>query len=355
MSDVNEQRRTLFFDPQQGWSKEETADARLKISSLWRTPEARTIVENQLYTRFDRGGWQDLGPSDEVQLSGRERGFDFECRPRNSDQGSFVEVHSTRFVDQSMKPLLEGIPLLDLELRPIKPPMAVSAFCIPASHLPDFQHRVTEQGGRIQEGQAELGVMHSRLGRLSVISSELEVLCTESRAVIEQVAEGMSTEVPSISERCTRANSLYAEAGRLARDLHDDNLVAQSEQTSLEDRARSEAYTDNSVQWMAHIERLHREHVSYETQARLRTKQSISQTLPGADFPASTARSMMVEVAEFYTEQGYDARLTNNGMVLVVGDTIIELGEKPSVRKVGSEASAEEILGQGGERGQREL
>lgn len=355
MAEVNEERRTLFFDPQLGWTEHETPDARLKISSLWRTPEVRTIVENQLYTRFDRGGWQDIGPNDEVQLPGRERGFEFECKPRMGEAGSFVEIHSVRFVDQGMKPLLEGIPLFDLNLKPIKPPMAVGAFCIPASHMPAFQQRVAEQGGRIQEGQAELQAMHAKLGRMSAISSELEVLCAESRAVIDQVAGGMATEVPSISERCTRANSLYGEAGRLNREIQEENMAAQQTQAALEAKAHAEAYADNSTQWMGRIERLHREHVSYETQAKLRTKQSISQSLPGVEFPASTARSMMVDVAEFYTEQGYDARLTNSGMVITLGDTIIELGEKPSVRQAGAEISADQILGQGGERTQREL
>ena len=64
----------------------------------------------------------------------------------------------------------------------------------------------------------------------------------------------------------------------------------------------------------------------------------------------------MMDVVEFYTQQGYDCRLTRDGMILVLGDTIVELGEKPSVRNASGETSAEQILGRASaERTQREL
>ena len=356
MSEVNEQRRTLYLDPKMGWTEIETADSRLKISSLWRTPEVRTIVENTIYRRHERGGWNDMNPSDRVQLTGRELGFEFEAKPRVSEGGSFIEISSARYVDQDMKPLLEGIPLFDLELRPIKPPQAAGHFCIPASSMPDFAQRVVQMSGTLSESQADLQVMHAKLQRMGAISAELEMLCSESRAVIDQVAGGMATEVPSISERCGRAHALYGEAGRLLRGIHEEKLSADKTSGQVEAQAHAEAYAENAEQWMEHIERLHREHVSYEAQAKLRTKQSISQVLPGVESAAASARYLMMDVVEFYTQQGYDCRLTRDGMILVLGETIVELGEKPSVRNASGETSAEQILGRASaERTQREL
>lgn len=356
MADVNEQRRTLYLDPRLGWTETETPEAKLKLSSLWRTPEVRTIVENQLYARFDRGGWQDLNPSDLTRLNGHEQGFQFECKPRMGEQGNFYEISSIRYVDQEMKPVLEGIPLFDLDLKPIKPPQAAGGFCIPASEMPLFTQRVKELGGKLSQAQADVQIMHAKLQRLSGIASELETLCAESRAVIDQVAGGVATEVPSISERCTRAHALYQEAGRLHRQIQEEEMATDSPGTPIELRAHAEAYAENADQWMAHIERLHREHVSYEAQAKLRTKQSISSNLPGVESPASTARYLLMDVVEFYTEQGYDCRLTRDGMRLTLGDTVVELGEKPVVRKAGAETSADQLLGKTtAERTQREL
>jgi hypothetical protein len=358
-SDVNERRSTLFLDPVSGrWVETENENSRFKLSSLWRMPKPRGIVENQIYERFDRGGWQEMNPSSESQLSGAEQGYAFQSKPRVGDDGHYFEITSVRYVDQNMKPLLEGIPILDTDLKPLAggPMMAVNVFCIPGSQMPTFVQRVQERGGVINESQADLHVMYAKLQRLSDIATELESLCTQSRSVIDQVAEGVTTEVPSITERCKRAHSLREEASRINRSILEEGAAVNKHVGQVEAQAQAEAYSEHAARFLEHIEKLHREHTSYEAQAKLRTKQSISQTLPGVDSPASTTRYLLMDVVEFYTELGYDCRLTADGMVLRLGDTIVELADKPSVRSASGETSADQILGRTtAERTQREL
>lgn len=355
----DETRRVLYLDPRLGWTETETPDARMKMASLRRV-QTTGIVENTIMRKVERGGWQELNPSDIAQLSGAEQGYQFELRPRQGKEGQFVEVTCARFVDPEMaKELLQGIPLYDLELNQKKSPtFAINQFCIPFTHSHTLTQRIQAKGGIITEGQADLQVMYGQLERIGQIVKDMEVLCSQSRAVIDRIVnQGVGTDAPEIDARCDQASLLREEAAKLLALMEDAKLSVAKNVGKTEAEAHANAYVEHAQQNMQIIEQLHRENMSYKVQARMRVEKSLSQSLPGFTEGATVARRyLLMPVVEYYTDLGFDCRMIENGMILRIGDTVVELSDKPSIRGVGGESTAEQVLGrQTAERTQREL
>jgi hypothetical protein len=356
---IDEKRRTLFLDPRLGWTEQETPDARLRLQSLWRS-QSSVYVENKLQALYDRGGWNDVGPSQLPTLGGQEQGLVFTTKPRQGDTQAFVEVTCVRFVDEHMQEmLLDGLTLYDTDLRPLSAAkMAADRFCLPSTQIETFTARVRARNGQLSEGTADLQAMyHKAAVRMPQIVQELERLCEMSRAVIDQVAEGrVQTEVPSISERCRSTHQLREQAAAIVTELRDEHMTLERNVGQVEFQGHAAAYVAHAEEWMQRVEQLHREHTSYEVQARMRIQESLSQTLQGAESPATTRRYLLMPVVEYYTEMGYDCRLTNDGMKIVIGETTVELSERPTVRSPDQQSAAEQMTGrQTAERGQRQL
>jgi hypothetical protein len=360
-----EQRKTLFLDPHLGWTENETPQAEYKLDCLRRVTISG-IVENTLMRKQTREtgqfvGWQPLNPSDLVELSGDKQGYQFQVKPRQGKQGQFLEVHSARFVDPDMwKEILQGIPLYDLDLKEVPNVSAIiNSFCIPVTHVAEFQQRVAAKRGVILEGQADLQIMYSQMERVTQIAKDMESLCSQSRAIVENIANtGVQTAATEIDARNNQASMLREEAARLVGELEDGRLAVEQGMGRTEAEAHAEAYVDHAKAQLDIVEQLHREHTSYKIQAKLLTKNTISQSLPGFAEGATVARRyLLMPVVEYYTELGFDFRMIENGMIIKIGDTIVELSDKPIIRKAGGEAgSADQMLGkQSGERTQREL
>jgi len=356
---LNEKRRVMFLDPRVGWTEQETADARLKLESVW-TEQPALVSENRLQLRFDRGGWNDAGSEQLARLGGTEQGLVFTVKPRQGETQAFIEVTSVRFVDdQVAAQLLEGMQLFSSDLRPLSSPLqAADRFCLPASQADVFYQRVRAHNGQITEGTADLHDMrHKATVRIPQIVQELENLCDMSRQVIDRIAEqGVQTDAPSVGERAAVIRQLRTQATGLLSELHEEQTALEAAGNQIEAQGRAAAYVEHAERWMSRIEQLNREHTSYEAQLQMRIQESLSSSLPGAQAPTSTRRRLLEPVVEHYTQAGYDARLTKDGMAIMIGDKVMVLAEKPAALTPEQQQAAEEIPGRmTATRGQRTL
>ena len=188
------------------------------------------------------------------------------------------------------------------------------------------------------------------------IAQELEVLCAQSREVIAQIAQGVQTEAPSVGERCQSAHRLREQAASIISELKDEQMAADRNPGQVEYQGHAAAYVQHAEAWMKTIEKLHKEHMSYEAQQKMRIQESLSKSLPGAESPATTRRYLLSPVVEYYTEMGYDCQLTEEGMKIVVGDMTVELSDRPVVRTHDQQTAADRMTGRRtAERGHRTL
>lgn len=357
---LQKHHRVLYFNPRSGsWSEQEVPDAKYRLSCS-AAVEHYKVVENRLAIRNPRGGFDDLNPSEIERLPGDEQGFVFTVRPRQGKDRSFIEVRSARFIDDEFaENMLDGLSLHDLDLKPVADHRAiVDAFCLPAEEREVLYKRIQARGGQVEEAQADLNNMYESLKRLKEHRGELERMCAISRQVIDQMAEGIGTEAPSISKRCVAARLIREQANKLVQQIQDEQLALEKEAGMVQQKAWARACLKRAQEFSVEIEKLYKEHRSYETQAIIRTQETLEKSLPGAESPAATRRYMMIPLVEYYTDLGYDCRLTDDGMVLVLGDAIIELSDKPSVRTPDQQtiASSDMLLGrQTAERTQRKL
>lgn len=355
---LDEKRQVLFLDPRLGWTETETPEARLRMRSKWRS-QASVFVENELQVQYERGGWNDVSSAQLAQMTGHDQGWSFTMRPRQGETQPFVEITSARYVDAAMaEALLRGIELFDADLKPLgSPQLAADRFCIPSVQAQTFIDRVKSRNGSVSEAQADLHDMHHKAtARMPQIAQELEALCKASREVIDQVAGGVQTEVPSIQERCRTAHQLREQATGLLAKLRDEQAAADRNAGQVEFQGHAAAYVQHAEQWMQRVEQLHREHMSYEVQAKMRAQASLSQSLPEVSSPSSQRRYLLMPVVEYYTDLGLDARLTKDGMVLAMDGVVIELGETPTVRTQDGTMTADKLTGRrGAERTQRSL
>lgn len=353
-SAVSEKRVVRYYSQDHGWSENEHSDTKFRMVSVCRERH-HALVENQLWAPNPRGGWTEVTGDDEARLQGFERGFVFETKPRRSEAGTFLEIRPMRYLDSDMvQHLLQGIQLFDADLRPAEPAVLNEVFCLGTAEAQTFMARVHQLGGQITEAQADVQGMYAKASRIHAISTELAELCRMSRAVIDQVASGVHTEAPSISERCRAAAMLREQAVELLKDLRDEYAMLERNADQLELRAHGQAYIENSETWVTHIERLAQEHKSYEVQAVQRIKANIS--LPVPDAGSASRRYLMMPLVQYYTNAGYDARLTEEGMILRLGDHVIELTDRPRIISPETQAAAEVAFGRGEvQRGHREL
>lgn len=357
---INEKRRTLYWDPRAGvWTETQTPDCKIRVQSLWRS-QTDIHVENSLERSFERGGWPTLSASDRATLPAPEQGLVFTVKPRVGEAETYVEVTSILFIDDGLaNTFLDGLTLYDVDLQPLASATAASdRFCLTTNHAEIFIQRVRSRGGQINEAQADLHLMYGKLTRLSQIAQELDRLVGMSRQVVDDVADKKpQTEVHTINERSAAAHRLREHATNILNQLRDEKAAADRQVGQIEQQGAAAAYVENAEQWMKRIEQLHREQISYEVQARARTQKAIAQQLTVAEHPASTRINLFIPVVEYYTELGFDCRLTKDGMVIHVGDTTVELGEKPIVSSAsGAQTMADPAVGRRtAERTQRDL
>lgn len=354
---IDERREVWYFDPRVGgWAPQETPDAKYRLTCVARLS---TQVDNEFAARQARGGWEALPREQEIALPGVERGLIFTCKPRQSDQGSFLQVTSKRFVDKDMtKSLLEGLTLYDLDLAPYPDPeQAVNVFCLTHADAEIFKERVRARTGLLEEESADLQAMYHSVNRLVGVYRELERLCQMSRAVVDKMVEdGLVNEAPSISERSKSAHLIREQATQLVQGIRDEELALENAVGQVEQLAWAKACRERAEDLLTAIERLYREHKSYEIQAVSRLKDPLSEKLPMIDSPPAQRRFLMTAVAEYYADKGTDCRLTEDGMVVRVGDTVIEFGANITVTRDGEHVVAEPLVGrQTAERVPRQL
>ena len=358
-------RRTLFLDPQLGWTTEETPQAEYKLDCM-RKINVSGIVENVLMEKQTREtgqfvGWRALNPSELTGLTGVIQGYQFQVKPRQGKEGQFLEIQSARFIDKDMyEGIFQDIPLYNADLKKVPSYQVLrNIFCIPVTHVAEFQQRVAAKQGVIAEGQADLQIMYSQMTRVAQIAKDMESLCAQSRAIVENIATtGVQTAATEIDACNNQASMLREEAAKIIGDLEDGKMAVERSTSKVEAEAHAEAYLEHAKAQLDIVEQLHREHTSYKIQAKMLTKSTISQSLPSFAEGATVARRyLLMPVVEYYTELGYDFRMIENGMIIKIGDTIVELSDKPTIRKAGGEAgSADQMLGkQTAERTQREL
>lgn len=351
---IKEDRSVKYYSQDHGWSDHETSDTKLRLVSVSRA-QHQSYVDNQMSRPNPRGGWTEVTGEEEYRLQGYERGYVFQIKPRRGAQGTFAEIHPMRYVDDEMvAELLQGLKLHDADLREVDPALITTVFCLTGADMQVFSQRVQQFGGTITEAQADVHGMYNAAQRMYAIAHEMNELCRTSRAVIEQVAQGVNTEAPSISDRCRTAQSLRDQATELLKDIRDEYVALERSGEQAEALAYGQKYVENSEKWMTHIDRLHQEHKSYEVQAVQRIKDSI--TLPAPDAGSASRRYLMMPLVNYYTQQGYDARITEEGMVLRLGEFVVELTDRPRIISPETQQQADVSFGRGEvQRGQREL
>ncbi len=357
--DVITSHRTLYLDPKLGWVEQETSES---IRMMRCKSSSTSYVDNELFARAERGGWDAIPHDAAARLSGAERGYVFEVKPRDKAGRPFVEIRSVRYVDSALaSELLRGLRLHDRQLEPLaSPELAVDVFCIPVQEAETFYARVNAAGGHITEAKADLNAMYQAFQRLQQISEEVSRLCQQSRSVIERIADdGIATEAPAISDRSKAAYDLKRQAAGHLQSIRDEQLALESDPGMIQEKAWAAACVKQAQEFASAIDKLHAEHRSYEVQAANRIGDKLAQDLPSADTPAIQRRLMFTPAVDYYTARGYDVRIVEEGMVLRLDDgTVILLGAEPQVRLPGApQAQSGDVLsGRGAaERGRRTL
>lgn len=357
----NQRQRTMYWSRSAGWTPDEVSDSEFQLVAAAVTEES-SDVHNELRVREERGGWNPLSLDEEVRLPGVKRGLVFTCKPRRGDTQDFMEVVSFRFIDREMvTELLHGLHVFSVDLEPMaNPEMAIDRFCIPLMEAATFTERVTALQGVVQEAQADLQAMHSQLVKLSELAEELKRLCAVSRGVIDKVAEGIQSEAPSINERSVTTHLIKEQAVEMVTQIRDELLTLEQKPGQVDQKAWAQACAQRAEEFLTLIAELHKEHKSYEVQAITRLEETFAKGLPSAEAPAVTRRVLLLPVVEFYTELGFDCRLTEQGMIAQAEDgTVVELTDR--IRIVGADSgqaqSAERVLlgNRSAERTQRQL
>lgn len=363
MSNINNQdhleevRKVYYLNPQQGWIEQETDDAKYRLTASSRTT-VFTKIENELEVRNPRGGWDEVTADMETNMPATERGYVFVLKPRQSPEGSFIEITSKRFVDEEMvTSLFDSFPLFDRDLKPIvNPALAVDTICIPSNYLDAFKERANARAMKLNEGQADLHTMYAMVTQIISIREEMERLCAISRQTLNNLAQNNNaTEIPALSDRARQAHNMLDQAASIVEKIKTEKLTLDSNPGQLEHKAYGSTYLNNAESQLQEIDKLYREHKSYEIQAVSRMESDLSRSLPSTDFPASSRRQLMLHVVEYYTEMGFDCLLSDDGMTIHLEDGVIELSDKPKIilhQKTNVDNSLEN---QSADRKQREL
>lgn len=357
-SHISEDSRTLYLSARHGWSEQAHPDARYRLLTVLKTLHQSEIT-NRLDRPNSRGGWDEVSPDEEGRLAGAERGWSFTVKARADGAHAFMEVRSMRFIDREMgRELLSGLHLHDESLAPYEDLNALSdVFAIPMSEAESFVQRVKSRGGLISEAQADLQGMYANLTGLSEIHAAIEKLCTQSRAVIDRIAEGTPVDAPSISQRSKEAHALRQQAtGRLS-DVRDEQLTLERQPGLIEEKGWAKACLEKSEEWMDAIERGFKEHKSYELQAMARVSESMSNRLPSPDSPAAERRLLFLPVVEWYVDRGFDARLTDEGGmdIYLAAGNVISLTDRPAIKTGEAVIKGENTTEGGNQRENREL
>jgi hypothetical protein len=336
-SPIQQERSVWYFSQSQGWMLDrEPADAKYRLTAIGRN-QSYVQIENSLEVVNPRGGWNEVTPDIEATLPAVERGYVFVTKPLQNDKGSFVQIESKRYLDENMiRSFFDGLTIFDIHGDVMgEPLLAFGTFCLERRQADAFYERVKTRGGQVNEAQADLHAMYESLQKLEGLYKEMEQICNLSRAVIDRVAEGIRSEAPSISERSRMAHYLRDQATEIVDFIRSEKMTLDQQPGQIEHRGFGGAYLEHAEQWLGHIEKLHREHKSYEIQAVSRIQEAMSQSLPSIDAPASTRRYLFIPVVEYYAEMNIDCRLTAEGMVMRIGDTTIELGETVKILGTG--------------------
>lgn len=352
----HEQQHTVFYSQQLGWVDQPTGDVLLRLDCALRTQE-HAVVTNQLYRTSPDGGYEPLSPLEASELPGSQQGLVFTCSPHLVEARAFLMVRPVRYIDENTASLLAGLQVYAPDGTPVgDPQLAAACFLLDGEQASVFYERVAQAGGVVLSQRGDLEAMYRHLTQLAQITEQLTELCEASRAAIETLQGGVAGEVPAISDRARQAHLLRMKAGELMSRIREQAQLLAGASGEVELAAHAESYLENAEQWMAHAELLHREHRSYEIQARARLKEGIGPQLATPELPAAQRRVMLVPLVEYYTQQGFDARLVKDGAVLTLGDIVVELTSTPAARTPHTEQVAAELAGrQTAQRTQREL
>jgi hypothetical protein len=350
----------MFFDRvTEEWGEQEADTSRYMLEV-----EAKTVatVENRFSERVDRGGWAAVPADRQRQMPGHHRGLVFVVRPRQGPGGTaFYEIRSERYMDRPLyEELFEGIPLHDhREFEPIQAPeLALDLFCIPASYARTFAERVISTGGRVRQQQGNFSSVEKAFQRIRDIHAELSSMHQSSMRIISQLAEGVHSDAPLVSQNTVRSQVLLAEAQEQVRAIRDERLSLHRGNAPLEQKALAEQYEIKSGEWIAEIEHLHRLMHGLEAQAISRVGETLSKAIPGAETPAIQRQFIMDPVCTHYVERGVDVRMVDGGMQFFLEDgRVIEMTDRvrihdPNDRPV---ASSDALLAKPQGRGQRDL
>lgn len=348
-------RQSKFFSLRHGWVDKLTDDTKIKMDSVARK-SWDVIVENQLWVPNPRGGWAEVPASSEAQLGPVERGLIFQQRSRRTPEGHFVEFTSLRYLDPHMvDTLFEGLATFDFDLKPLaNPTLAINHFCLGNRDAELFMNRVQSIGGQIAEAHVDLAGMERLVLRLSEIGRAMGQMCEESRAIIDQIRDqGIKTEAQSISDRVRDAARLRSEAVELRKEIQSEYTALEDSEDRVAAQGKGYAFVQAAEQWIQHIDMLHAEHRQYEVQAIELIKKDVHVT--GPDSSTVSRRYLLMDVVEYYTRMGFDARMIDGGMVLRIDDHVVELTDQPRVITPDTQASAEAVKGRNTHRTQREL
>jgi hypothetical protein len=336
MSDsYSEQSSIHFYSQTLGWVDKPVSDTTLRLDSSMRT-QSHTVVSNTLYQSNPDGGFDVVDSAASSQLSGAQQGLVFTCSPHMLSGQAFVMLRPVKYIDATLIHLLDGLDVFLPDATAVSnPQMAASCFLLSSEHASSFYQRVAAAGGLTLTQEGDLQEMHRNLTLLGDVANQLEEICEASRHSVEKLQQGINSDVPLISEQAQ---------------------LLTGEQAELTIAAQAESFVENSQQWSEHIAGQHREHRSYEIQARTRLKEEMKPQLAVPELPAAQRRLMMLPLVEYYTHQGFDARIVKDGAVVTLGDIVVELTGAPSARTPHTEQVAQELAGrQTAERTKREL
>jgi hypothetical protein len=357
MSDsYSEQSSIHFYSQTLGWVDKPVSDTTLRLDSSMRT-QNNTVVSNTLYQSNPDGGYDIIDAAASQQLSGAQQGLVFTCSPHMLDGQAFVMLRPVKYIDATLIHLLGGLDVFLPDGTLVgNPQMAASCFLLTSEHASDFYQRVAAAGGLTLTQEGDLQEMHRNLTLLGDVAKQLEEICEASRHSIEKLQQGINADVPLISERARAAHGLKKRADELVERITEQAQLLTGEQAELTIAAQAESFVENAQQWAEYISGQHREHRSYEIQARTRLKEEMKPQLAVPELPAAQRRLMMLPLVEYYTHQGFDARIVKDGAVVTLGDIVVELTGAPSARTPHTEQVAQELAGrQTAERTKREL